>query len=49
MKHFKRGYKAGLYRKNNAGMGQQGIPAYLVMDAFQAVGTTGRGLIQDIH
>ena len=48
-KHFKRGYKAGLYRKNNAGMWQYGIPAYLVMDAFQAVGAADRGLIHHIH
>jgi len=30
-------------------MGKQGIPAYLVMDAFQAVGTGGLGFVLDIH
>jgi len=39
----------GLYGKNSAGMGQRGIPAYLVIDTFQAVGKLGLGLIRGIH
>jgi hypothetical protein len=42
--YLKRRQKAGLYRKNCAGIGQLRIPANLAVHAFQAVGRAGRYL-----
>jgi len=42
--YLKRRQKAGLYRKNCAGIGQLRIPANLAVNAFQAVGRAGRYL-----